>query len=283
MNEVYAVTTGTPVRLNADAIYSAVYNATSQKLSYIQFSDLPNTSQGTLYYNYSNTGTGRKVTTDQTFRYTGTGTSSSMNDLTFVPRGAGSVNLPYIAFNSSGRAVACGNVAIGVVTRVITYSDVASGNWYYKYVTELSDAGVINGMPDGSYAGNRNVTYGEALKLILLATGYPERPKQAGKHWAAGYLELAQTYGFMTGQVNLDDPISRQAVASLAANAMRLRSYPSMSPFADTSDPSVLKLYEAGIVEGSYGSGGNMYFYPRNTITRAEVATIVWRIYNASR
>lgn len=282
VSEVYSVSTGGPVKLNADAIYSAVYNATGQKLSYIQFTDLPNTNRGTLYYNYSSTGTGRKVTSDQTFRYTGT--ASSMNDLAFVPRGAGSVNLAYIAFNSSGRAVACGNVAIGTVSRIITYSDVASGNWYYKYVTELSDAGVINGMPDGSYAGNRNVTYGEALKLILLATGYPEQPKQAGKHWAAGYLEMAQTYGFLSaGQINLDSPISRQAVASLAANAMRLRSYPSMSPFADTSDPSVLKLYEAGIVEGSYGSNGAMYYYPSNTITRAEVATIVWRIYNASR
>ena len=282
VREVYTVTTGTPVQLNADAIYNVVQNATDERLSSIQFVDLPVSTRGTLYYNYSTSGTARRVSENDTFRYAASG-SKTMSDLTFVPRGAGSVTLPYLAYNSSGRAIARGTVAIGVVTRVVTYSDVSSSSWYYKYVTELSDAGVINGMPDGSYAGNRNVTYGEALKLILLATGYPEQPKQVGKHWAAGYLELAQTYGFLTGNVALDEPISRQAVASLAANAMRLRSYPSMSPFADTSDVSVLKLYEAGIVEGSYGAGGNMYFYPRNTITRAEVATIVWRIYNASR
>ena len=42
----------------------------------------------------------------------------------------------------------------------------------------------------------------------------------------------------------------------------------------------VLSLYEAGIVEGTTLSNGQVMYYGVNAIRRSEMATIVWRMYN---
>ena len=47
------------------------------------------------------------------------------------------------------------------------YSDVKAGDWFYAYVSDLSAAGVIDGYPDGSFRPYGQVSYGEALKLVL--------------------------------------------------------------------------------------------------------------------
>ena len=42
----------------------------------------------------------------------------------------------------------------------------------------------------------------------------------------------------------------------------------------------MLSLYEAGIVEGTTLSNGQVMYYGVNAIRRSEMATIVWRMYN---
>ena len=44
------------------------------------------------------------------------------------------------------------------------------------------------------------MTYGEALKMILLAAGYPEQAP-TGTHWASGYQTRAITDGIMSQSV----------------------------------------------------------------------------------
>ena len=52
------------------------------------------------------------------------------------------------------------------------------------------------------------------------------------------------------------------------------------SPFEDTDDDAIMRLYNAGIIEGTTEKDGLTYFYPDNSITRAEITTIIWRILN---
>jgi hypothetical protein len=68
----------------------------------------------------------------------------------------------------------------------------------------------------------------------------------------------------------------------MAARALRLNGADMTTPFTDTSDRYVLALYKAGIVEGSFQASGARCFYPANSISRAEMAAIVWRMYNLS-
>ena len=114
----------------------------------------------------------------------------------------------------------------------------------------------------------------------MLAAGYPVQEK-TGTHWASGYLTKAKADKLISGTVDLDAPITRLAVAQIAAKAMELNTsdLSSVKPFTDTSDVYVQALSAAGIVEG-YFSGGTSTFRPSNTLTRGQVSAIVWRMKN---
>ena len=187
-----------------------------------------------------------------------------------------------MAYDKDGTAIAAGKFCLGVVSSVKSFSDVPSNSWCYKYVTELSDAGVIDGYADGTFKEKNDITYGAALKLIMLAAGYPAQAK-TGQHYASGYLTKARSEGIITrSNVDLDGGITRQQVAQIAAGAMKLTSTAGAENFTDTDDASVLALNAAGIVEG-YFSGGVYTFKPNATLTRGQAAAIVWRMRNYNK
>ena len=274
--EVYGVTPkGSSVNFPASAIYTAVASSTSTALSSIQLLDLPASSVGTVYVG---SGTGTKANTST--KYTYASGSRSISQLRFVPASGftGSVEIPYAAYSSTGKVIATGKFCLGVVSTMRKFTDMTSSTWCYKYVTELSDAKVIDGYTDGTFRPNNTVTYGQALKLIMLAAGYSAQP-QTGSHPFSGYLSRAQKDGLVSGNVNLDAPITRLAVAQIAAKAMKLSTsdLSSVKPFTDTSDPYVQALNAAGIVEG-YFSNGTSTYKPNNTLTRGQISAIVWRM-----
>ena len=159
------------------------------------------------------------------------------------------------------------------------FSDVPYDSWFYEDVMALTDSGVIGGYPDGTYRPTKNVTTGEALKMILLASGYPE-PEQVSSHWARGYLNFAIDQGFLTRYEDISDldvPMTRGLVAKLAANALGLTADGMTGTFTDTDSSYVEALYASGIVDG-YPDGT---FRPGASVTRAEIAAIVHRIYNS--
>ncbi len=78
------------------------------------------------------------------------------------------------------------------------FSDITSSTWCYKYVLELSDADVIDGYSDGTFKPDNQVTYGAALKLIMLAAGYDEQ-KPVNSNVFSGYLARAQADGLVSG------------------------------------------------------------------------------------
>ena len=165
-----------------------------------------------------------------------------------------------------------------MVNKVKTFSDVTSATWCYKYVTELSDAGVIDGYSNGTFQPNKSVTWGQALKLIMLAAGY-QTQAPTDSNVFSGYLAAAKAGGLVSGSVNLNAAITRQQMAQLAAKALGLSisDLSSVNPFTDTSDPYVRALNAAGIVEG-YFSNGTSTFKPNNTLTRGQISAIVWRM-----
>lgn len=278
--EVYGPTPkNTSVNFPATSIYNAVLSATGIAPSKIQLLSLPSYTAGTVYVGSSGTTRADTSTAYSIF--------SGSQVLRFVPSTnyTGSVEIPYVALNSSGTAIASGTFSLGMVNSVKKFSDVTSSTWCYKYVTELSDASVISGYNNGSFKPNSTVTYGAALKLIMLAAGYPEQAPTTKGSVFSGYLTKARAEGIITSSnVNLSKPITRLQVAQLAAGAMKLSTsgVSSTSPFTDTSDASVLALNAAGIVEG-YFSNGTSTFKPNNTLTRGQVSAIVWRMRNYNK
>ena len=160
------------------------------------------------------------------------------------------------------------------------YTDVAESDWYFAYVRELSAREVLGGYPDGTFRASAALTAGEALKLVLLGAGCQEA-EPTGSHWASGYLALAESMGCLApGEIqDLDSPISRLAIARVAAVAMGLEERTGGSPFADVDSGYTLALYEEGILNGTV-LGGQRYYYPDSSINRGEVCAIVSRILN---
>ncbi len=158
------------------------------------------------------------------------------------------------------------------------FSDVAESDWYFTYVRELNAKGVVGGYPDGTFQAGRDLTAGEALKMILMAAGYPEQ-EMTDSHWASGYLALALELGCLyEGEIiSLDDPITRLTVGRVAAVAMGLSPSDGTPPFADTYDGYLTALYEEGILTGTV-EGRYRYYHPEESINRGEICAIVSRI-----
>ena len=161
-----------------------------------------------------------------------------------------------------------------------SFHDVSEDKWFYDYVMELCESGVIGGRDGGVYDPDAPVTVGEALKLILLAAGQEERSAEEG-HWASGYAALAREGAYLPDTLlgDLDQPIRRLDVARLAAKAIGFGQSFSDSPFADVDDGYVTALADVGVFTGTTARGKSV-FYPNEPLTRAEIATIVWRLRN---
>ena len=276
VSEVYSVTTkGTSVNFPANSVYSAVASATGFGLSSIQLLELPASKAGVLYSG--------SYAADVTTAYSYGDGTGSMSQLRFIPNSGftGSVSIPYVALNSSGTAIGSGVVSIGVVDSVKKFTDISTSTWCYKYVTELAGANVISGYSNGTFQEKNTITYGAALKLIMLAAGYGEQAPTVKRSTFSGYLAKAKAAGLVSGNPKLNGPITRLQIAQIAAKALKLPTsgLPSKKPFTDTNDVYVQALNAAGIIEG-YFSNGTSTYKPNNTLTRGQVSAIVWRMRN---
>mgnify|MGYP000828707194 FL=1 len=277
VSEVYSVTTkGTSVNFPANSVYSAVASATGFGLSSIQLLELPASKAGVLYSG--------SYAADVTTAYSYGDGTGSMSQLRFIPNSGftGSVSIPYVALNSSGTAIGSGVVSIGVVDSVKKFTDISTSTWCYKYVTELASANVISGYSNGTFQEKNTITYGAALKLIMLAAGYSEQAPTVKGSTFSGYLAKAKADGLVSGNPKLNGPITRLQIAQIAAKALKLSTtgLPSKKPFTDTNDVYVQALNAAGIIEG-YFSNGTSTYKPNNTLTRGQVSAIVWRMKNS--
>ena len=277
VSEVYSVTTkGTSVNFPANSVYSAVASATGFGLSSIQLLELPASTAGVLYVG--------SYAADTTSAYSYGNGTDSMGQLRFIPNSkfTGSVSIPYVALGSSGTALGAGVVSIGVVDSVKKFTDISTSTWCYKYVTELASANVISGYSNGTFQEKNTITYGAALKLIMLAAGYGEQAPTVKGSTFSGYLAKAKAAGLVSGNPKLNGPITRLQIAQIAAKALKLPTsgLPSKKPFTDTNDVYVQALNAAGIIEG-YFSNGTSTYKPNNTLTRGQVSAIVWRMKNS--
>jgi len=164
-----------------------------------------------------------------------------------------------------------------------SFPDVNAEDWFARYVTDLHAAGVIHGYQNGTFSPYAPVTAGEALKLTLLAAGFP---KQSGSelHWADGYRTLALERGFLDEAdlaAGLDAPASRVMIAKLAARTLGLQRGEMLSPFSDCEDDNAVALYDVGVIDGTIDpQTGERKFYPDRMITRAEISKIIWMLYH---
>jgi hypothetical protein len=180
------------------------------------------------------------------------------------------------------------------VINAVSFSDVSSDGWEYKYVTELSDKGVINGYPDGRFNPKGTLTKGEFLKLIITASINDLKIDEVEKpfdHWAAGYVSLAENYGVLEKSKvtidNINEPINRIEMSEILGKCdikikertqeLGIADFIDVDEITDIQYTMLAHNVEMGYITG-YPEGT---FMPNKTLSRAEAATIIWRFTQA--
>lgn len=163
------------------------------------------------------------------------------------------------------------------------FSDVNKSDWFCSYLDELYNSGILGGFPDGTFRPNASLTLAQALKLILSACGMAPQDSVDQSHWANGWRLRAEMEGILTHDemLNLDAPVSRETVATIAAKALRLSTQElPQGVFKDSSGEYVLALYSAKIMEGTLEANGSRSFHPSDSIRRSEISAVISRIKN---
>ncbi len=101
-----------------------------------------------------------------------------------------------------------------------SFVDVAADHWAAGYIGWAAGSGIVNGKGDGKFDPDANVTYQEAVTMIIRAMGFdPLAIKRGG--FPTGYMAIANTYNITTGvaMAPATGAATRAGVAQLVYNA----------------------------------------------------------------
>ncbi|MGF7184788.1 hypothetical protein GGQ84_000873 [Desulfitispora alkaliphila] len=98
------------------------------------------------------------------------------------------------------------------------FPDVKADAWYTGYINLAVNYEIIEGYPDGTFGPSNDVTYAEALAMIVRVLGYEEATRGT---WPTNYLAKAAELGITNGQsFTHNQPAPRGAVFSFVDEAL---------------------------------------------------------------
>lgn len=105
------------------------------------------------------------------------------------------------------------------------FTDVPGSHWAAGFVsvgTSSAAQNFINGYSATSFGPEDNVTYAQAIKMLVAALGYSSSAEGAGG-WPSGYLKYGYSLGLTTGLSGIgnDQQLNRSQVAVLIDNALK--------------------------------------------------------------
>lgn len=184
--------------------------------------------------------------------------------------------------------------------KVSPFSDVKRGDWYFEDVVSAYERGLVNGMTPTSYEPSGTLTLAQAIKLAacmhqLYNEGSVSLENSEG-YWYRSFVDYALEKGIISGEYeNYDSAATRQQFIEIFYSALPESEYEAINSIPDGSigdltqgtEPwveMVYSFYRAGILTG-YTADENYNahdFGPETTIIRAEVATIMNRMFDHS-
>ena len=115
------------------------------------------------------------------------------------------------------------------------FTDVDTKHQYYNAIQSLVARGIVNGMGDGTFAPDANVTRAQYAKMVVLSigmtnvgesadsSGFPDVPSD---HWAAGFVKAAHGQGiingFEDGTFRPDENVTYEQAITMAIRAKSL-------------------------------------------------------------
>ena len=259
---------------------SADFFTYDSPLMSVQYVNFATPIHGTLYRNYEN-GNGFRVKPSDYFSNKSIYGVHLLDSLTYVPQEGftGIVEIPFYGTSLLSGSV-FGRVRIYVAGNA--FEDIDPNGWATPYIYRLIASGIVSGTSATTFSPEKELTYGEALKMILMAAGHPKQDETCTP-WAQNYLELAFKKGIVSSKdIDLSAKIDRTSIAEIIAKALGMKKASSIdvgiNAPSDTNNGYVYALYNAGILNGSNDANGINHFYGDKFFTRAEIAKVICMI-----
>jgi len=192
--------------------------------------------------------------------------------------------------------------SLSVPALAATYRDLA-GHWAKEYMEDLSSKGYLTGYDDGTIRPDANMTASETLVLLSRMYNVTEIQSEqiegdfadtvasavpSALKWAYGAIEVCLAAGIITpselSSLDLTAAIQKQQLAVFLVRAMKLTaaaeslsnaelSFGDASLISANCRGSIAELVVLGILKGDDSN----FLYPKSSVTRAVVATMLSR------
>lgn len=103
-----------------------------------------------------------------------------------------------------------------------TFSDISDDSWGKGYVAVASNLGLVDGTGDGKFSPQNNVTFNQAVKIMVSALGYKQHAEAKGGY-PLGYRNVALSLKIIEGLSSNDVALTRAQVAKLIANSLEVK------------------------------------------------------------
>jgi len=180
------------------------------------------------------------------------------------------------------------------------FTDVTSGQWWYSDILKAYERGLVNGMTPTTYVPKGELSISQAVKLAacmhqLYHEGKVTLANSSSGPWYQSYVDYCLQKGILPAPfTSYNEAINRRQFVELFHAALPQSDYVAINsiPAGSIGDISengswvnnVYDFYRAGILTGYTADGVHAAhdFGAESSITRAEVATIMNRMFDHS-
>lgn len=179
----------------------------------------------------------------------------------------------------------------------ITFSDVTTADWFYDNVMAMASQGIVNGYTDGTFGPQKNMTRAEFIAVVTRIF-YMDKLNSIDSAdssvWYSNNYIVAVEKGIVKEHEfslsDMSEVCSRQEMAMFMVRALenakgeKADQLISASIITDFND---IGTYYQNYVKQAYSMGlltgrGEGKFEPKENMTRAEAATALYRMIDAS-
>ncbi len=139
------------------------------------------------------------------------------------------------------------------------FSDVTDEHWAYKYISAAKNLKLINGVSDGVFMPDANITYKQMQKILVCALGYGEEAEAVGGY-PSGYAVIAARLRLLNKVIIEEEYVTRRNAALMLYNALMAKPFlKNVNSGYETADENLLEYifgitYFEGTVDGVNGT-----------------------------
>ncbi len=286
---------GKAVNFSAVDFVTACATSRGQLLTSVRFLS-PVTTGGQLYYGFESPAKYQgKVSAGLQYSLVG---SYQLNQVSFLPKAGytGQVNIPYLGTDAAGITFS-GTVNVTVTAPTASrFKDMSGYSWAVPAVEFLAEYGVTTGSGSGTtYSPLTKMSRGDYILMLCRAFGLNSTQTASfsdvpANSYYAKALATAKSFGIATadasGKFRPKEAVTREDAMLFLYRTMKaanrpaaeagdtvLARFPDNASITASNRSAVAAMVQAGVIQGN--DQGKLA--PKSTLTRAEMATILYR------